>query len=166
MNDPVNNLDLLGLFAYAERNGNNLNIIIPIIFNGPGATKSVINKFTTAIEKKWTGTFGKFNVTTKVVNPSDVPGSEINYVYIPKGNGKAHVFINQFGCIQAQRPGGTAAHEGGHFMFLRDKYDKKTGKPLPGYKNNIMGNINGVPFEEDIENILILNEPLNKKAFR
>jgi len=31
------------------------------------------------------------------------------------------------------------AHEAGHLMGLDDYYDPETGKPLPGYENNIMG---------------------------
>jgi hypothetical protein len=57
-----------------SQTGSNVQIAIPIYFEGPGATTQNISNVVNQIQSTWTGTFGDYNVTTTVQvvgNPTD-----------------------------------------------------------------------------------------------
>ena len=137
-NDPVNTIDLFGLFAKIDVIDCNIAITLPIKFTWDGATPEAQKKFKEGIEKKWTGKFGKWNVTTKVVIPS--PGEEFNTIYVDKGWGRGMPKTwNMSGRWRENDSGDTAAHEIGHMMGLIDRYHGKIPVSDEGWKGNVMG---------------------------
>ena len=161
LNDPVNWKDPSGLFAQVTVSGSQVTIILPIQYTGPGATQGVINEFNQAIEDSWSGTYGSYDVTTVVTE-----GPE-NTIYIPERGSGGRVPASEFcavypwAFIGPDEPGWTAAHEAGHLMGLEDQYTKAPGggsDPNKGYEGNIMAENDGVPFERDIDNIIIHND--------
>jgi RHS repeat-associated protein len=150
--NSVNLVDPLGLEAnVASDCANNVTIEIPITYTGPGAHASVISNWNNAIQSNWSGQFGKYSVTTTVVN------GNTNRISVPAGDGRAYVVGGNRGVWPALRPGFTAAHEAGHLMGLRDRYNLATGTPLAGYSTNIMGVRGGAPSERDIADIISAN---------
>ena len=159
INNPVNWVDPLGLYAEVRVEGNKVTITIPIEYEGSGASPAVVTKFNKAIEENWSGTFGNYDVTTTVTQPNaKCPPNKKNTIQVPKGNDRA--FVNKVGgnagTWPADRPGWTAAHEAGHLIALPDQYTDAEG-PNKGYEQNIMGVRNGTPSQADIETIIKVN---------
>jgi hypothetical protein len=151
-NDPVNWVDLWGLEAYVyvwEENGKTyVNILIPITYEGEGATPDVIAKFNDAIEEGWSGEFGKYTVQTIVTQ--DTTTGLMNTIKVPVGNETARTFVGgPTGTWPSERPGWTAKHENGHLLGLHDI--KETD---PNYAGNIMGPRGGVVKESTIDQVL------------
>jgi RHS repeat-associated protein len=158
-NSPVNFTDPLGLYAIVRDNCDDVSVTLPMTFVGPGATPAVVEKFSQGIEKHWSGTFGRYRVSTKVtVADKKTPGNLKNVIYVTQGDGRAYVRAPGLntGIWPSDRPGWTAAHEAGHLMRLPDRYTDKIG-PHPGYEHNIMGVHGGVATAEDIQQIIKLN---------
>jgi RHS repeat-associated protein len=168
-NDPLNGIDPSGLVVVVTRNGNNIILSLPITFTGPNATSSNVASYISGIQSNWSGTFGKYTVTTVVVPPT--AGSPFNTINVIPGPGNARSLISNF----VPGTGGStgiffdpattpwvAAHEAGHLMGLPDQYIEQpnpiTGlaqsSPNPGYDTNIMAVRSGTPSEQDITNIV------------
>lgn len=164
--NPINKADFLGLYASIVQIGNNLQIQIPISYTG--ASPDQIQAWNRAIETTWTGQIGQYNVTTIVTNPDPAAApNQINTVNVISGpvnanpaawvnDGNAGTFI---GSAVDATPA-IAAHEAGHFMGLPDDYSSSIDQfgnrvtvPLPGYKNDIMATLSGLPSPEDMQTI-------------
>jgi RHS repeat-associated protein len=145
--NPLAGVDPMGLDVIVHRSGNDISITIPITYKGAGASSAVIAKFNSGIATHWTGSFGKYNVTTTVTTGT------LNVIDVPLGDGRAVVRGTNTGVWQELRPEWTAAHEAGHLMGLPDRYSYTTGNPLPG-ESGIMAQRGGLPTEKDIDDIL------------
>jgi RHS repeat-associated protein len=163
MNDPVNYVDPTGQYAQVCRNGNDVTITLPITYKGKGATPETMAKFNNAIEQKWSGTFGQYNVKTIVTS-----GPE-NQIAVPNSDGVAVVSKDRTkGYWPAKRSPSVGAHEAGHLMGLRDRYTDKNndgywepGEQDPGWENNLMANPEqGHVEQQDIFMILLHNKAL------
>ncbi len=131
--------------------GTRVQILVRIGYQGSAATPDVVAKFNQGIEAGWTGQFGKFVVRTFVSVVTD--GSGFN-PFVAPGDGRSN--MNGAGLWYAGSSGWDAGHEIGHGFGLPDRYDLYTGKPDPGYQNNIMGAPGGVPSEADINAVLTM----------
>jgi len=142
-NNPINWIDPFGLVSHITLDDKgNVSILLPMVYQGPGASKSVIRKFNKGIEKHWTGKFGKYNVTTKVITPAEDEAT--NTVKILRGWGDKKSAKSRLGGPEgywpAKIPGYVAAHEAGHLMGEIDYSTIVDGKnvPLPDWEGNIM----------------------------
>jgi RHS repeat-associated protein len=167
--NPVGWVDPLGLVAEVTVEGNNVHIIVPILYrNSTGLPdnkfKSITKKFNEGISKKWTGTFGKYNVTTEVVERN-----RGNLIDVREGSCRAEVREgSNRGVLCVTASGDVAAHEAGHLMKLEDRYDDKKDRygntidciPRNGYEDNIMAcpdYSKRKPSEDDIKEIIEKN---------
>ncbi len=78
--DPASLSDPNGNWAYVSQTGANVQIAIPIYFEGQGATQQNITNVVNQIQSTWSGNFGGYSVTTAVQlagNPSD-PGTPVD----------------------------------------------------------------------------------------
>lgn len=142
--NPVNAVDPLGLLGYVCQKGQNIGIAVPINFKG--GTDSQIENIMSAIEGRWTGSFGMYNVRMDVYQTSSSAGA--NTVELLSGGGRSQSYTN-YGFWHLQPSwgnGGSWAHEVGHFLGLSDT------QGLGG----LMGrNLNGAtPTNGELEGIL------------
>ncbi len=133
--NPLSYVDPTGLLAYITRNGNNITINVPIAFTGGNADN--YNSMAMAISSNWTGHFGQYNVTTNVIDGSNLKVFDTNYVTVLPGNGMdtaaqtgglSYTKDNRYGYWYAQSSRSNCldyAHEGGHLMGL----DEMNGPP-------------------------------------
>jgi len=143
----LSSVDPLGLIAYVcVKGGTNVGISLPINFQG--ASSEQIRSVSQAIEKAWTGRFGKYQVTTIVTPIARYDEVSTNAVVLRNGVGESwvnRVFMNEGVWFTPGQLGETTfAHEAGHLMGLRD------------YGPGIMGrriNMNSVS-EENIADVL------------
>jgi RHS repeat-associated protein len=164
---PLRFADPLGLCALIQQNGNNVQIQIPI--NYVGASPAQIQAYNSAIQSMWTGQFGQYNVTTIVTNPDPAAAlNQINTVNVVPGSANANpgawVDGGDLGTFVGPAVDANpviAAHEAGHFMGLPDDYTaaidpfgNRVTTPLPGFGNDIMATLNGLPSLQDIQQIL------------
>jgi RHS repeat-associated protein len=161
-NDPMNATDPDGQKAIVRRDGSKISIEIPVRFTGAAKTPERIAAFTNAVQTRWSGTFGQYEVTTRVT-----PGGVFdNRVRFDKAVGGAsyvqldrHAVINTYPDPDVQA--GVDAHEAGHLMHHNDKYktneDRTTTTPHPGWEGNIMAAVPGATEEKNIEEILRKN---------
>jgi len=153
-NNPVNFRDPFGLDAEIIVGADGkVTVNVPIKFEGKGATKEVVEKFTKGIEKTWSGKQGQYDVTVKVTTP--VAGGKANTITVPEGNGRAYVQGGNTGNWPAERPGWTAAHEAGHLMGLGDKYSN--AGVVEGWKGNIMAEQGGKVEPRNIADVIKAN---------
>jgi hypothetical protein len=145
-NNPYKYVDPDGKEAKIVTDGNKINITIPITFTGNGASSDVVSKFISGIESSWSGTFGKYQVETKVTEGKD------NIIEVPKGDGQAIVTGTNRGNWPSERPEWTAGHEAGHLMGLADGFSALG--IYPGFLGNIMGQRGGTADERNISGIL------------
>jgi len=127
-------------------------------------------KFNKGIETEWTGSFGQYDVVTKVVSPQS--GQPFNSVLIIPGDGRASVTINRErfisgwgdheGTFYMGTTGWGAAHEAGHFMGLNDMYNERTKMPYPGWEGTMMGQRGGAVNEDHISAVI---QGKNKKPW-
>jgi RHS repeat-associated protein len=119
---PLVATDELGLAASATVNGNNLSIVIPIVYIGQAPSS-----WNTAIENRWSGVFGDVTVTTMVTNGNAMSvdtnvitvvgaGARSQVNWYPKG-GKQDT-----GTWASDASDDVASHEAGHLLHLGDRY--------------------------------------------
>jgi RHS repeat-associated protein len=135
--NPISNVDPLGLYASCSCKNGVEHINIPITFTGAGATPENIQKFTSAIENEW-------STSGFVVSVTSGPQNQINIV--PGNYGAAVTSACVWGNCNASgtwgggNPGSVAAHEAGHLMGLPDMYlSNSEPSAFPGFENDIMG---------------------------
>ena len=150
------------------KNGDKVHIKLRIKFDGPGATSENIARFQAGIQKYWTGTFGRFSVSTEV---EVVNSGRYHLIDVRDFNGVSNMNgQNGYdGHWLSSSSGWTAAHEMGHAMggvALPDQYEYITRpggilQPVskPGFENNIMGaNEGSYPSGDDIEKLIIIHD--------
>ena len=148
--------------------GNNVEVIIPVQFQGAGATPDNIERFKKGIRHWWGGNKGHYHVKVRVVNQP--PGPHTNVITIPVQNARVNVTGGLPGnhcTIGAnellENCGWVAAHEAGHLMGLDDRYNRVTGRPNPGWAQNGMGAY-GSPFNStNIHAIIEINGPTPRR---
>jgi len=177
-NNPLIHVDPSGQYSEVKVEGNTVTITIPIIYAAAnnitsGRFKESISRFNQGIEKIWSGKFDNLTVKTNVItlektlsNMKQALSGKANLVYVYEGDERSRVSeVNKVTPFSSQtvgqwfadsfNPGGSAAHEAGHFMKLIDRYDEKTGLPQPGWRGNIMAQARtGVAWECDIKEII------------
>ena len=150
--NPVNAVDPDGNAAVIYKNGNNVNVILPVIFGGNAATPENIARVQQRVSSRYSGQFGKYSVSTTVVSlPQGANGGDpsgVNQVNLLNENSSicdrgscAHIGREGLADININGKYGDfhIEHEFGHLMGLEDKYDPDTGLPYEGYSDNIMG---------------------------
>jgi RHS repeat-associated protein len=155
--NPVNLVDPLGLWASVSVSGNTVSITLPITYSGPGATPDRIQEWNNAIERSWSGQFGKYHVTTRVTqgsqNQINVPCERARAETPPPGNSGTWPALN----VPGVDPAWAAAHEAGHLMGLIDEYNRWSGIPYSSWEHDIMGALGQLPSERDITEIIKWN---------
>jgi hypothetical protein len=128
--NPLNAVDPLGLMAYIARSGNNITITVPIAFTG--GTAETYNMMAGSIASTWSGKFGPYNVTTNVIDGTNLKGFDTNRVVVLPGNGMAQLkqtgglsmttnhHDGQWYAVPSRSMCLDYAHEGGHLMGLDD----------------------------------------------
>jgi hypothetical protein len=155
-------------------NGNTVTIQIPINYYGNAATPALISQLNSFIQTQWSGTFGKYTVTTTVTDNSswyDIfsPSNSVQLVNNPQ---PGYFKSNSATWYQPGQgdPVWEATHEAGHLMGLPDQYTNAGGAEIinSGFENNIMGRYGAMGptavTEDDISNIINANTPWYIKA--
>ena len=161
-NNPIVLTDPDGRKAIIRRDRNNIYIEIPVRFSRD-ATPERIARFTAAIESQWSGTFGQYNVTTRVTRGGflanrvrfDAAPGETNRSSVTGGR-SATIYTYGDATVQSA----VDAHEAGHLMNHRDKYTDQpdgTSRPNPGWESNIMATVPGRTEEKNVDEILQKN---------
>ena len=161
-NNPIVLTDPGGRKAIIRRDRNNIYIEIPVRFSRD-ATPERIARFTAAIESQWSGTFGQYNVTTRVTRGGflanrvrfDAAPGETNRSSVTGGR-SATIYTYGDATVQSA----VDAHEAGHLMNHRDKYTDQpdgTSRPNPGWESNIMATVPGRTEEKNVDEILQKN---------
>ncbi len=130
--NPVRWRDPSGHWAYVSQTGSNVQIVIPIYFEGPGATSQGVTNIVNQIQNTWTGNFGGYNVTATVQlvgNPSD-PSNAVdilppNIVNLNTSTAAVDSYVQQwdYGNWDVNSNGVlTFAHEVSHLLGLADQY--------------------------------------------
>lgn len=138
------------------KQGNNVSVLIPVIFSGESATPENIALVQNTVASKLSGNYGKYNLTVGVVAlPEGANGGDpsgLNLVQLLNKNGpscrrESCAHIGREGAAEINMSGKNALfdimHEFAHLMGLEDKYNDKTGEVFEGYENNLMGTKNG-----------------------
>ncbi|MCQ2101351.1 MAG: RHS repeat-associated core domain-containing protein [Fibrobacter sp.] len=154
--NPINGVDPDGNAAYIQKNGNNINVIVPVTFMGPEANAENITTVINEVQNKFTGRFGQYNVSTQVVLSKDNSSYGVNnIVFLAKGVESKVISIpgQTQGALINVNSLRNKLHEFGHLLgfddaYIRDpentaKHDaglkSNWGKPYDGYENNLMG---------------------------
>ena len=167
-----------GLRPSVSRDEENVSIKIRLRYGGLDTTPEQRTRWNRWIEDTWSGRFGRFNVTTTVVEPILPGGQPIfgwrwNSITVIDSNFTSGVTESRSGTIRANADRYTVAHEIGHFLGLPDRrflagdgLSRPRGyqvqHPWPGWAGNLMarsrslGNpaVTNEIWEEDIIQIL------------
>jgi RHS repeat-associated protein len=155
--NPLSFADPWGLWASVSVSGNTVSITLPIQYSGPGVTADRIRDWNNAIQRTWTGKFGRYNVTTTVTN-----GPE-NKVTVRCGYGTSNTppvgsaTWFSLGRDKDTNPLWIPPHEAGHLLGLTDEYSPWSGIPYNGWEHDIMGALGQPPSATDIANIINRN---------
>lgn len=158
-NNPVMMTDPTGEVAIIKINGNSVSITLPVKF-GRNSDPAMKARFIQSVQKEWSGKFGGYNVTTKVVegavegvvNRVFFYGAELerscvtggDTAYIATKTLVPPVNVPNPETTEAGHLDKTMAHEAGHLMNIGD-----------GYKDVSKVDKNG--------NLTVSAEPLPKK---
>jgi len=71
-NDPLNAVDPSGLLVETRRDGNNVSLILPIVYDGQHTLEQAAS-FNSGIQSTGSGQIGKINVALKVTAPRQLP---------------------------------------------------------------------------------------------
>jgi hypothetical protein len=156
--NPIIGFDSDGNKATILKNGNNLIILIPVAFTGDGATIKNMNDVTRAVEKQFSGQFGKYTVSTQVIQEKLEYGANIVNLSKWSGRGetrqaesKADIYMGN------NNPLYGALHEFAHLFGIDDQY-KDVGEESitnKGFETNLMGANNQFDLKESqIEEML------------
>lgn len=156
--NPIIGFDSDGNKATILKNGNNLIILIPVAFTGDGATIKNMNDVTRAVEKQFSGQFGKYTVSTQVIQEKLEYGANIVNLSKWSGRGetrqaesKAYIYMGN------NNPLYGALHEFAHLFGIDDQY-KDVGEESitnKGFETNLMGANNQFDLKESqIEEML------------
>jgi RHS repeat-associated protein len=120
--NPIASIDPLGLVGYVCQKGNNIGIAIPINFRG--ATPAQVAEISAAIEKAWSGQFGRYSVVTQILPQATWDRGSANFIAISSGTNTSwvHAVDKNWGqwFIPGQWGDKTFAHEAGHLLGLGD----------------------------------------------
>jgi len=138
--NPIIGFDPDGNRSIVIIDKNNVTIYLPTKFTGPAATPENIKNIRTAVETQFSGQFGEYNVTTKVIE------GEMNVVELLDGKGISRANGNDGIAsiyMGGAKPLYSAKHEFGHLMGMDDKYGPNENNggysAFEGYEKNIMG---------------------------
>lgn len=118
---PLARSDYLGLAASGTVSGNNLTLVIPIVYIGQAPAR-----WNTSIENRWSGVFGDVNVTTTVTQGSAM-SIDTNVISVVAPGTRSEVsWYAQGGAQDTGRWASDASddvvsHEGGHLLHLPDR---------------------------------------------
>ena len=77
--NPVNAFDPDGNVAIVQKNGNNINVVVPVIFSGEAASEKNILRVQQQVASQFSGKFGKYTVSVSVVSlQKDVNGGDMS----------------------------------------------------------------------------------------
>lgn len=155
-NNPLTYVDPTGKVAYVNVSGNNITIVLPIVFQG--GTWDQQQAMAQAITDTWNGQFGQYNVQTTVVDGSTLT-TPVNNIQIAPGQSDALGLSRVYGDAKSGKwfaqPTRTCgldyAHEAGHLMGLGEH---------PG-SNTIMDDVSTTPTITGDEITAIVNSPFN-----
>jgi uncharacterized protein RhaS with RHS repeats len=155
-NNPLTYVDPTGKVAYVNVSGNNITIVLPIVFQG--GTWDQQQAMAQAITDTWNGQFGQYNVQTTVVDGSTLT-TPVNNIQIAPGQSDALGLSRVYGDAKSGKwfaqPTRTCgldyAHEAGHLMGLGEH---------PG-SNTIMDDVGTTPTITGDEITAIVNSPFN-----
>ena len=169
-NNPVKYVDPDGEYAIVTRDGNNINIVIPVFFQNGSARERA--QFKQAVENAWSGQFGDFTVTLRVEERSSSRGSvntvkwnEIapNNALGDTRNGRETTLYRKFrfgggigrlsvyNVSDIYNADQVMAHEAGHLMNLGHSEDEENIMRETGFEYSETFSINQNNIEDIIE---------------
>ncbi|MEZ5276502.1 MAG: RHS repeat-associated core domain-containing protein [Opitutaceae bacterium] len=131
-------------------------------FGGRYRMENTIDRWINGIESTWTGIFGRYDVSTEVINMTGKSGPALNVWVWARLDG-----YGRFGAestnFQDSTSAWAAAHEAGHWLGLPDLYTEEAMHLYPQlyYKSdgNLMKSVSGSVWERDITSIIERNHP-------
>ncbi|MBB3226231.1 RHS repeat-associated protein [Luteibacter sp. Sphag1AF] len=161
---PISSRDSMGLAATVNVKGNIVTITLPITYvglNGISVSQQKISAWNSKIESQWSGTWGGYDVRTKVVpGGPGVKDSNTITVMPGKGTSKVSEVGGNTGIWYEDGQDWVVSHEAGHLMGLRDHYIEfcdggvRETQPAPGWEGDIMGDFNGTVSPRDVKAII------------
>ena len=166
-NGAINARDPSGLAAVVSKYGNDVYIVLTVVYTGPNAiARAAVAD--AAIQNAWTGNFGGLNVRTIVASVvANTPGS------LAAAQGANMTTVNFVPSGHASLTGGTRsnqtltvgnwndsaspleyAHEAGHIMGLKDRYTSPPYTIDRGWTGNLMAQLPGIVEPRNISGVL------------